>query len=143
MGWRWWGFLLWVGAFSGAHLRPVVRSGLLVGVVATAVYDVSRVAVVGLLDLPMRPFAAWPLFEAALIGEAAPAAARTISGFGFHLVMPLVGHVVYGSVLGAGRAGAGTTQRCRMTLGDLWQAKVGPPRARAGRDGCDRRRGGG
>lgn len=29
-------FLRWVGAFTGVDLSPVVRSGLLVGVVATA-----------------------------------------------------------------------------------------------------------
>ncbi len=145
-------FLLWIGAFTGVDLRPIVRSGLLVGVVATAAYDASRVAVVALLDLPVQPFAAWPLFGAALIGEATPAFARTAAGFGFHvvnglafavaytawfasrgvlagiawglfleafmlglypgwlniadygpfLVVSLVGHVVYGAVLGAG-----------------------------------------
>jgi hypothetical protein len=88
-------FLLWVGAFTGVDLRPIMRSGLLVGAVATAAYDLSRVAVVALLDLPVRPFAAWPLFGAALIGEGAPVAARIASGFSFHLMNGVAFAVAY------------------------------------------------
>ncbi len=54
--------LAWVGAFTGVNLAPMVRSGLLAGAVATVAYDLSRVVVVAVLDLSVRPFEAWPLF---------------------------------------------------------------------------------
>lgn len=88
-------FLRWVGALVGVDLGPIVRTGLLVGVAATAAYDLSRVLVVAALDLAVRPFAAWPLFGQALIGEAAPAAAQLAAGVAFHLVNGLAFAVAY------------------------------------------------
>lgn len=87
-------FLRWVGAFTGVDLAPVVRSGLLSGAAATVAYDLSRILVVSALDLPVRPFAAWPLFGRALIGDA-PDGALLAVGFAFHLVNGLGFAVAY------------------------------------------------
>lgn len=88
-------FLRWAGAFTGVDLRPLVRRGLLAGALATAAYDASRVVVVEVLDLAVRPFAAWPLLGQALIGEGAPMTARWVAGAGFHVLNGLAFAVAY------------------------------------------------
>jgi len=87
--------LRWVGALTGVNLAPLVRRGVLVGAVATATYDLSRVLVVEALDLTVRPFAAWPLFGQALIGSAAPAWMQLAAGVAFHLINGLAFAVAY------------------------------------------------
>lgn len=88
-------FLGWAGAFTGADLRPLLARGLLAGAAATAAYDLSRVVVVEALDLAVRPFAAWPLFGGALIGQGAPSAGRWVAGAVFHVVNGLAFAVAY------------------------------------------------
>jgi hypothetical protein len=100
-------FLWWAGAFTGLDLRPVVVTGLVAGAAATLLYDLSRIAVVELFRLPVRPFAAWPLFGRALIGPAASSAAHWIAGVLFHLINGLAFAVAYTAWFGTRGVRAG------------------------------------
>lgn len=95
------GSLLAVGGTGvGAWLRPLVVAGLLVGMLATLAYDLSRLAVVEFTGSPTSPFEAWRLFGIALIGPGAPATAHWAVGTAFHLTNGLLFAVAYTVWLG-------------------------------------------
>lgn len=87
--------LSWLARRVGVDLNRVIRVGLTSGAIATAAYDLSRIAIVGLAGLDSRPFAAWPLFGAALIGEQATSATQWIVGGAFHVTNGLAFAVAY------------------------------------------------
>ena len=74
--------------------RRRVRVGIPVGLVATALYDVSRWALVSVTDMHVSPFKAFPLFGQALVGEAD---AGTLLGWGvaFHLLNGVAFGIAY------------------------------------------------
>ena len=73
----------------------VLRVGVVSGLVATLAYDLSRVALTVLADLPVNPFEAWRFFGAGLIGEAAPEQLQWVAGALFHVTNGVAFAVAY------------------------------------------------
>jgi hypothetical protein len=68
-----------------ARIVPLLRAGVIAGVVSTAVYDVSRYALAEAFDLHAKPFKALPYFGNALIGVEPHSTASWVAGVAFHL----------------------------------------------------------
>lgn len=73
-------------AAARARIAPLLRAGTIAGLVSTAVYDVSRYALVAAFDLPVSPFKALPYFGNALVGAAPHSMASWIAGAAFHVL---------------------------------------------------------
>jgi len=69
-----------------ASVRPLLIAGVVSGVAATAAYDLVRVVVVAATGAAVGPFGAWPLFGAALVGEASGPVWLWAAGVAFHVV---------------------------------------------------------
>jgi hypothetical protein len=84
--------------------RRLVVVGLLAGVAATLVYDISRLGVHAVGGFDTHPFKAFPLFGAALAPSASPAG-QLVVGTAFHAVNGLGFGLAY--TLLCGRCGVG------------------------------------
>ncbi|WP_162907979.1 DUF6789 family protein [Allorhizocola rhizosphaerae] len=80
-------------------LAQRARIGLLVGLCATAAYDVSRWLLVETTGSTVRPFDAWPLFGELLGAGDRTTTSALVVGFAFHLVNGLGFAVGYTIVL--------------------------------------------
>jgi hypothetical protein len=78
-----------------ARLRHLAGRGVIVGVVGTAAYDVSRWILVQVGGLELSPFEALPLFGQALLGEDRTGLLVTVAGVGYHLVNGIAFGVAY------------------------------------------------
>ncbi len=67
-------------------LGRIIRLGLLAGILATLVYDATKVALSQLDPSPFNPFEATRIFGTLLIGESASPVAIQAAGWAFHLV---------------------------------------------------------
>ena len=63
-----------------------VKAGVLVGVLATASYDVARVLVVQATGWQVNPFKAFPIFGQLIVGQPAPSLHLWIAGSLYHLL---------------------------------------------------------
>jgi hypothetical protein len=68
-----------------ARVVPLLRAGLIGGLVSTAVYDVARFALMAAFDLHIKPFKALPYFGSALIGVEPHSTASWVAGVAFHI----------------------------------------------------------
>jgi hypothetical protein len=68
-----------------ARVVPLLRAGVVGGLVSTAVYDAARYALQVGLDLHVSPFKALPYFGNALIGVEPHTTASWVAGVAFHL----------------------------------------------------------
>lgn len=68
------------------HLRRALNVGVISGLVATAVYDLTRTLLSQLDTSPYDPFEAVRMFGVVLVGPSAPQALGYAAGTGFHLV---------------------------------------------------------
>lgn len=66
--------------------RRVLVIGLVAGVVSTAAYDLSRWILVLAADMPSSPYAAFPFFGRAIVGQGAPQSLAQWVGTAFHFV---------------------------------------------------------
>lgn len=81
------------GAFR--VLLGVVARGAVVGVVGTVAYDLSRWLLVQFAGMESSPFAALPLFGAALIGDAQSTGLVRAAGIAYHVVNGVMFGVAY------------------------------------------------
>lgn len=81
------------GAWS--HLRQLAKRGVVVGLIGTAAYDLSRWMLVQLGGMELSPFEALPLFGQAILGEGATGPATEILGTGYHLINGVAFGVAY------------------------------------------------
>jgi hypothetical protein len=63
-----------------------VRVGVVAGLVSTFAYDASRYLLVEVAGFAASPFAAFPLFGQALLGDGAAQGGRLVAGIAFHLL---------------------------------------------------------
>lgn len=72
---------------GGGRRRALVRlrAGTVAGLFATACYDASRLALVALADLSIRPFDTWRLFGELFLGPGAAPQAAFAVGTVYHL----------------------------------------------------------
>jgi hypothetical protein len=68
-----------------ARVVPLLRAGVVAGLVSTAVYDAARYGLMVGLHLRVSPFTALPYFGKALIGVAPGSTASWVAGIAFHL----------------------------------------------------------
>lgn len=68
-----------------ARMVPVLRVGLVAGLVSTVVYDVARYAITWAFDLHVSPFKALPYFGEALTGATHGSGASWVAGVLFHV----------------------------------------------------------
>lgn len=68
-----------------ARTLPLLRVGLIAGLVSTVVYDVARYALKAAFGLHVSPFKALPYFGEALVGATAGSGASWAAGFAFHV----------------------------------------------------------
>lgn len=68
-----------------ARVVPLLRAGLIGGLVSTFVYDVARFALMEAFDLHIKPFKALPYFGHALIGAEPHSTASWVAGVAFHI----------------------------------------------------------
>jgi hypothetical protein len=68
-----------------ARVVPLLRAGVVGGLVSTLVYDATRYALTVVLDLDVSPFKALPYFGNALIGVEPHSTAGWVAGAAFHL----------------------------------------------------------
>jgi hypothetical protein len=68
-----------------ARMVPVLRVGLIAGLVSTVVYDAARYAIKWAFDLHVSPFKALPYFGEALTGATAGSGASWGAGVLFHV----------------------------------------------------------
>lgn len=69
-----------------ARWRRLVGVGVVVGLVATVAYDLSRWLLVQVAGFHTSPFKALPFFGEALLGSMGGPTARTVAGIAFHLL---------------------------------------------------------
>ncbi|HEY8548159.1 MAG TPA: DUF6789 family protein [Acidimicrobiales bacterium] len=68
-----------------AGMVPVLKVGLVAGLVSTVVYDLSRYAIKWAFHLHASPFKALPYFGEALVGAEAGSTASWVAGVVFHV----------------------------------------------------------
>ena len=68
-----------------ARVVPLLRAGVVGGLVSTLAYDAARYALMVGLDLDVSPFKALPYFGNALIGVEPRSTASWVAGVAFHL----------------------------------------------------------
>jgi hypothetical protein len=68
-----------------ARVVPLLRAGVVGGLVSTAVYDAARYGLMAGLGLHVSPFKALPYFGSALIGVEPHSTASWVAGVAFHL----------------------------------------------------------
>jgi hypothetical protein len=84
-----------VGDTAGRlRLQALVKVGLVVGLIGTAVYDGARWLLVQVGGLELSPFEALPLFGQALLGEGDGLAVE-VAGIGYHLLNGVAFGVAY------------------------------------------------
>lgn len=76
------------------------RLGLVVGAAGTVAYGVTRVVVVALFDLPIRPFEAVPLFGQLLLGSSIATPVTDAVGVAYHVANGVGFGVAYTVVFG-------------------------------------------
>ena len=77
-----------------------VRVGAVVGLAATATYDLSRWLLVQVGGLELSPFKALPYFGDALLGDLGDPTARPIAGVAFHLLNGITFGIAYAAWFG-------------------------------------------
>lgn len=82
------------------------RLGVVTGAAGTVAYDLTRVAVVELFELPIRPFEAVPLFGQLLLGSSTATAVTDAVGVAYHVANGVGFGVAYTVLFG--RHGPGT-----------------------------------
>lgn len=87
--------LVWSSPPRRAAWVARCRTGAIVGVAATAAYDLTRWLLVELVGFHTSPFAALPFFGEALLGGIGDPTARTIAGVGFHVVNGVTFGITY------------------------------------------------
>ena len=87
--------IVWARPASRAEWLAKVWVGVVVGVVATGAYDLSRWLLVGLTGIHLSPFKALPFFGEALLGGVGGQTLRTIAGIGFHLLNGVTFGIAY------------------------------------------------
>ena len=68
-----------------ARVVPLLRAGVVAGLVSTVVYDLSRWVLTSVFHMRVSPFAALPLFGNALVGARPHSPASWVAGVAFHL----------------------------------------------------------
>lgn len=87
--------LIWFVPDRRAAWMARCRVGAIVGLVATAAYDLSRWALVEVAGFHTSPFKAIPFFGAALLGGLGDSTARNIVGILFHLANGITFGIAY------------------------------------------------
>ena len=110
-----------IGVAGGPSVRRglvrTVAVGLVVGIVATLLYDVTKSVLAQLDPSPYDPFEATRVFGRILIGADAPATAVTIVGWAFHLMNGTTFAIAFACLFARG----GHTGRTRgLALGIGW-----------------------
>jgi hypothetical protein len=87
----------WVWSLPEARTEWMakVRVGVVVGLIATGTYDLSRWLLVQVAGFHLSPFKALPFFGEALLGGMGDTAARTVVGIGFHLLNGITFGIAY------------------------------------------------
>jgi hypothetical protein len=94
--------LRWVqsGAEVRARLRAQLLTGLVAGMLATAAYDLGRLALVQLGRLPLSPFATWGIFGELIVGDGIPSWLRLAVGTTYHVLNGVTFAIGYCLLLG-------------------------------------------
>jgi len=79
----------------------ITARGVLIALVATALYDVSRLLLMQLDPSPFDAFVAWPIFGHLLLGLDAPEDLARIAGLGFHVANGVTFGLAYCFLFGA------------------------------------------
>jgi hypothetical protein len=102
--------LIYLGAFSGFLAvskwlrssrteRKIIRAktitGMSAGVIATGAYDLSRLLIVKLFNIPLNPFKAIPVFGQLIIGANSSGSAVLIWGILYHLLNGILFALAY------------------------------------------------
>jgi hypothetical protein len=91
---------VWAVPAVRADWAAKVRVGVVVGLVATGAYDLSRWLLVQLGGLHLSPFKALPFFGEALLGGLGDPTVRTVAGVGFHLLNGVTFGIAYAAWFG-------------------------------------------
>jgi hypothetical protein len=83
-----------------ARLRAQLLTGLVAGLLATAAYDLGRLALVWLGRLPLSPFATWGIFGELIAGDGTPSWLRLAVGSTYHVLNGVTFAIGYCLLLG-------------------------------------------
>jgi hypothetical protein len=110
---------VWVmaGSHDRARLGRMIAAGVVTGIIATIVYDTTRLVLSQLDPSPYNPFELLRIFGALLLGDGVSAETQRIAGTSFHLLNGTMFGLSY--VLLFGRAGQ-TTRRWATVTGVGW-----------------------
>jgi hypothetical protein len=111
------GVWLLAGPDRRGRLGRMLLAGIVTGIVATIVYDITRYVLSQLDPSPYNPFELLRIFGALLLGDNVPADTQRIAGTAFHLLNGTMFGLSY--VLLFGRGGD-TTRRWAVVTGVAW-----------------------